>query len=121
MKKVLGILGITALVGLCVYIMCQIDNVRYEEEHVKAVIIEKEYEPSRTYTTMMMAGKSVVPMVHTVPAEYDVIVKFENLTEEIDSQELYEALEVGDSINMIHVKRYSKDSNEYLGDSIRQP
>lgn len=121
MKKIFCILGITALGCLAIAIVLSISNVRYEEHNIRAMVISKEYEAPRTYTSMMCTGKTTIPVVNTVPAEYNVTVKYKKLTSEMDSEPLYKALKVGDSINMILVKKYKKDTNEFLGESIKQP
>lgn len=120
MKMFFKILGLIALGGLVMYTLCSIDNVNYKEETVQAVITKKDYVPPRTYTTFMSTGKSVIPIVNTIPAEYNIVVKYNNLSDTIESKELYDALKVGDSIQVKHVSKYSKDKNEFLGDYIEQ-
>lgn len=120
MKMFFKIMGLVAFICVAMYALCSVDNVKYKEETVQAVITKKDYVPPRTYTTFMSTGKSVIPIVNTVPAEYNIIVKYNNLSDTIESKELYDALKVGDSIQVKHVLKYSKDKNEFLGDYIEQ-
>ncbi|HBI7084828.1 TPA: hypothetical protein K8M77_000299 [Clostridium perfringens] len=121
MKKVFAILSVILGIFIVVKTALWFNNVRYEEETVRAVVVNKEYVPSRTYTTCIFTGKTVLPIVNHTSPKYNITVQWGSLTDKIDSKELYNATKVGDSINMKHVKKYTKDTNEFLGDSIKQP
>lgn len=121
MKKIFAILGVALGVFIVVKTALWFNNIRYEEESVRAVVVNKDYVPSRAYITNICTGKTVIPVVNHTSPEYNIIVQWGSLTDKIDSKELYNALKVGDSINMTHVKKYTKDTNDFLGEYIKPP
>lgn len=121
MKKVLISIPIIIAVVLLGIVVYDEINTRYVEQPVEAVIINKEYVPSRTYTSFVSTGKTTMPVFHYTSPDYNIYIEYNNLHTKIDSQELYNCLKVGDSIRMIDVKKYNKKTNEFLGEYIKQP
>ena len=121
MSKFYKVCGMFAIVAVLVAVFIEVSNIKYVEQPVEAVVINKEYVPSRMYTTIISTGKSCMPVIHHTSPEHKLIVDYQGLHDTINSEELYNALKVGDSIKMILVKKYTKDKNEYLGEYIKQP
>lgn len=109
MKKLLGIiLASIALVG------CSTKPLVYCDERVDAVVINKEYK--KPYITPIMSGKVVVPITH--PEKYIVILQYDNVKESIDSESLYELVEIGSTLPVVY--RVGKDVNgDVISESLK--
>ncbi|MDK0636904.1 hypothetical protein P5F55_13940 [Clostridium perfringens] len=81
-----------------------------ESQQVSCKIISKEYTAPSSYTTMMSTGKALFPVTHTIPAKYELTVEYGEYRKVVDSEQLFQSLEIGDSMNMILIKEYSKDT-----------
>lgn len=76
---------------------------------VEGVITDKNFVPSSSYVTIMLAGKSVVPVTHHRPEEFNVTIEYEGMTFTIDSREIYSSKEIGESIKVYKVDVYKED------------
>ena len=80
-----------------------------EQEVVQAVIVSKNYIPSDSWVTMMPMGKSILPVTHHSPEEFNVIVTYEGLTLQLDSKAVYDSLKIGESIQVLLVKKFDSE------------
>lgn len=69
-------------------------------------IVDKIYEPSRTYTTVVYTGKVPVTIIHHVPEKYYVVIyKNEKISKHKVTKEFYTNFEVGSYVTV---------GNEYI-------
>ena len=91
-KKILFILLLIPL--LLLFVSC--DDSKKDYTIYEGYIVDKIYEPSRTYTTMIYNGKVFIPMVHHVPEKYYIVIyKNETISKHKVSKEFYTNFEVG--------------------------
>lgn len=76
---------------------------------VEGIVVDKNFVPSSSYTTVMPLGKSIVPTTHYIPEEFNVTVSYEGITSTFDSREIYTLKEIGESIQVYKVDVYKKD------------
>ena len=70
-----------------------------ETIEVEATVVEKDYDKAYTTTTFMHTGKTLLPMTQHHPADWDITLKYEDITENWDVDEnIYNQYEVGDTI-----------------------
>jgi len=75
-------------------------------------IVDKIYEPARTYTTVVSTGKTTVPIVRHVPEKYYIVIyKNETISKHQVSKEFYTNFEVGSYVTV---------GNEYLTDEVKE-
>lgn len=80
---------------------------------VQGTITKKEYESS--YTTYTYTGKVLIPIYHA--EEYNVFIRYKNITKICDNESLFEQYDKGDKISLILVQKLDKYENiidEYL-------
>lgn len=59
-------------------------------------IVDKIYEPSRTYITYMRSGKVMIPITHHIPEKYYIVIyKNETISKHKVTKEFYTNFEVG--------------------------
>ena len=83
---------------------------RYEYEQVNATIIDKNYTAEYTTTMPILCGKVVVLQTQYHSATYNLMLKFEDVTTDIDSETLYNAHNVGDTIQVYLRKGYNDEN-----------
>ena len=86
-------------------------------ENVVAVVGDKEYVPSSSYTVMVHMGKTVMPQTRTRPAKYLLDIKYDNITTQLNDEEIFSLFEIGDEIKCTLVKEINQDQeikSEYL-------
>ena len=86
-------------------------------ENVVAVVGDKEYVPSSSYTVMVHIGKSVMPQTRTKPAKYLLDIKYNDITTQLNDEEIFSLFEIGDEINCTLVKELNKNQeikSQYL-------
>lgn len=65
------------------------------------IVVHKTYIPAYTTTTIVMSGKTPIPIVTTHPAQYIISIQNGDIVEEFGvSKTLYDSVEVNDSINL---------------------
>ena len=84
----------------------------YTQQTVKACITRKHFNPPSSWTSVVSIGKTIVPITHTVPEEYNLYVEYKGLTLKIDNKDLYNNLEVGDSIKVTYTQEINKETGE---------
>lgn len=91
---------------LFLFVVC--GNIR-ERTTVDAVIKKMNYVPSSSYITFMPTGKTVMPVTHHRSEEFNVTVVYEGMSLIIDSEAIYNSMEIGESIKVCKVDVYKKD------------
>ena len=102
MKKFLRVLSIISILAIFCCIVTGCNYNKPETTVVKVTVTSKEYIESYTkygYYFDPLKGKSRWKF-KTFPEEYNVTVQCNDLVEIFDSQSLYEAVEIGDTIDM---------------------
>lgn len=107
-NKLFGILFIIFLGVMFAFVGC---GYNHKSEQVKGKIIAKHYEPSQEYLTVVPIGKTVMPITQYTQEKFEIMIKYDDYNKTIDSKELYNSLNVGDSINMQLVKDFDYDGN----------
>jgi len=95
--------------GVLVFTLVGCSGGHVEQEVVPAVIVSMEYVPSRSWVTMMPTGKTMIPVTHHSSEEFNVVVAHEGLTLKIDSKAVYDSLEIGESIQVLLVKKFDAE------------
>ncbi len=84
---------------------------------VDAVIIDKVYEGSytRIRITPIFNGKTtmMVPRTRRYPEKHLVRLEYKDMTIQVDNEELYNNVEVGDIVKVNHYKDEDKEKIEY--------
>ena len=86
-------------------------------ENVVAVVGDKEYVPSSSYVAMVNVGKSVMPQSRTKPAKYLLDIKYNDITTQLNDEEIFSLFEIGDEINCTLVKEINQNQeikSQYL-------
>jgi hypothetical protein len=100
MKKIITVLILVLLLSSC-------SKVAYtESQDVEAEVINKIYSPP--FFTAVKSGNVVVPISN--PADYELCVKYKDIEVWRDSIELYCKYNVGDTIVMELISKYSEDN-----------
>lgn len=105
MKK----LGKIMSCGILMFTLVGCSGGYVEEGIVDAVIVEKEYIPSRTSTSFTKVGKSLIPITRTIPEKFYLTVEHDGLELTFDSEILYNSLENGESIQVLLVKKFDAE------------
>lgn len=104
MKKVISLLLIVFVFSLltgCVE--------EYKRNKVDAVVIEKDYDEAKiTYKTVTKNGKTTKKAVRE-PEEYEVTIKYKDIEKEIEDEDLYNRVEVGDTLLVIYEQGLNKE------------
>lgn len=101
MKKLIAMILVLALAFTgCSYI--------YEPQRVTGKVTEKEYKKPYSTTTMVMAGKVMIPVINRYPARYIVKVAYNGIQSEINNEQIYRDVDVGDSIEVDYIRAYNK-------------
>jgi hypothetical protein len=104
-KKILFIFLLIPLLFISVSCDGEKDYKIYE-----GYIVDKIYEPSYTYVTIVRAGKTTVPITHHVPEKYYIVIyKNEKISKHKVTKEFYTNFEVG---------AYVTVGNEQLEDEV---
>lgn len=88
-------------------------TLRYEEIPNISVKVEgKQYEEPYVTTSIIYAGKTVVPQTHYHDEEYNVYVSYEGETYCINDKSLYERVDINDNVYVCVHKGYNKKGEE---------
>ena len=91
-KKILFVLLLIPL--LLIFVSC--DDTEKDYKIYEGYVVDKIYEPSRTFITIVSTGKTAVPIVHYIPEKYYIIIyKNETISKHKVSKEFYSNFEVG--------------------------
>ena len=63
--------------------------VREEDNQVEATIVETKYESDYSTTTFIMCGESIVPTTQYYPAEYHVVIDYNDVKYYLDNKKYY--------------------------------
>ena len=119
MKKFLRALSIISVLAIFCCIITGCSFIESETTIVKATVVNKKYIESYTdhgYYFDAWKGKYRWKF-KKFPEEYNVTVQYNNLVEIYDSKSLYEAVEIGDTIDM-ELITYFNSEGEIQGQSI---
>ncbi len=89
------------------------ESVQPEKQTVTAVVKDKEYIEEQTkygYYFDAWKGKMRWKFKH-FPAEYNVTIEYDGITETYDSKSLYDSYEVGDEIEVELTTYYDENNN----------
>ena len=119
MKKFLRVLSIISVLAIFCCIITGCSYIEPETTIVKATVTNKEYIESYTdYGYYFDAWKGKFRWkFKTFPEEYNVTVQYNDLVEIYDSKHLYEAVEIGDTIDM-ELTTYFNSEGEIQSQSI---
>jgi len=83
MKKLLLIISLLFLLSGC--------NTVVNHYTIKDIGIIKDckFSDRHSYTTMIRAGKAIIPVRHTIDAKYITIIEYEGTLYEIDNEKFY--------------------------------
>lgn len=98
--------------SMCVALTSGCQTIEKEKTiDVNATVTDKRYRSSYVTMTHMRIGKTttLVPQPH--PERYLVTISYENVSETFDDKDLYENVEVKDTIQMVLYKGYDRDDN----------
>lgn len=115
-------LVILATVILACFFLTGCENVQPEKQMVTAVVTDKEYvKPHSDYGYHFDAwkGKMRWKFKH-YPAEYNVTIEYEGITNTLNNQSLYESYEVGDEIEM-ELTTYYDENNQLITEGLYTP
>ena len=104
-SRILFIL-ISTITTLFLFVGC--GNIE-ERTPVDAVIKKMNYVPSSSYVTFMSTGKTAMPVTHYRSEEFNVTVVYEGMSLIINSEAIYNSMEIGESIKVCKVDVYKKD------------
>ncbi len=112
------IFGITStlILGACIFLLgfIVVDSLHFGEstkQEIGVTVIDKEYTPARTQMMPVSMGKTIGITTRITPADYDVICEYNGLKYGVDSEGLYNSVEIGDSIILTLVTWYRKDGS----------
>lgn len=91
-----------------------VSNLHFGEsnkQEVYATVVDKEYNPPSTSTRITKFGSTTMVTPVTTPADYYVTCEYEGHRKTIDSEEIYNSTEIGDSIPLTLVTWYKKDGS----------
>lgn len=113
---VFGRILFIGLIGLLIFLLGMIlfEGIHFGEsstQEVYATVIDKEYTPSRTEMYPVSTGKTVGISTRYISADYGVLAEYEGYRKWIDSEEIYNSTEIGDSIPLTLVTWYKKDGS----------
>lgn len=107
-KKILFVLLLVPLL----FTLVSCNDTEKDYKIYEGYIVDKIYEPSRTYTTIVYNGKVAVPIIHHIPEKYYIVIyKNETISKHKVSKEFYTNFEVG---------AYVTVGNEYLDDEVKE-
>lgn len=119
LEKILMFIGIVGLLfcgGILIAIIGEIiysATLRYEETpNVLVKVEEKQYEEPYVTTSMIYAGKTVIPQTNYHDEEYNVYVSYEGKTYCINDKSLYERVDIDDNVYVCVHKGYNKNGEE---------
>jgi len=76
MKKLFAALAALAICGSAITLGACTDK-REKYIGIEGTVIEKDFKPAYSYTTMIWTGKFAVPMIHNVPDSWYLTVEYE--------------------------------------------
>ena len=119
MKKFLRALSIVSIFAILCCIITDCNYIKPETTIVKATVISKEHIDSYTdYGYYFDAWKGKFRWkFKTFPEEYNITVQYNDLVEIYDNKSLYEAVEIGDTIDM-ELTTYFNSQGEIQNQSI---
>ncbi len=70
----------------------------YDKQPVTVKVVDKRHVHAYTTTTMIRVGKTTVPQLHHHPAKFEVILSWRNENYPVDDEEVFNELEIGDTV-----------------------
>ena len=110
MLVILILIGIV-LLGMLFYVIgCEIyyATLKYKSHTETVTVLEKKFKAAYTSTTYMRVGKVTVPQTHHHDEEYNVYVDYKGVTYCIDDNDLFEKVEIGESITVTVNEGYNR-------------
>lgn len=105
------VLGLFFCFGALVYIIgWEIRKcfLTYKKEPVTVKVVNKQHTAAYTTTIMMRVGKVTVPQMQHHPAKYEVILRWRGEDYPVDDEEVFNELEVGDTVLAMANVGYNK-------------
>lgn len=66
---------------------------------INAVVIDKDYDAPYTITTCMYTGKTIVPIVRSYSADWDITLEYEGIIDNWDvNEDIYNQYKIGDIV-----------------------
>ena len=91
-KKILFIMLLIPLL----FIIASCDDTEENYKIYEGYIVDKIYEPSKSWITYMSTGKVMIPITHYIPEKYYIVIyKNETISKHQVSKEFYTDFEVG--------------------------
>ena len=109
LTELLLALFITLVIVLSVCFLIAGKTGESTEQTVQATVINKEFIEGYTHFNIMSTGKTTVMIPISVSDSFEVTFKYSDLTLTLDNEELFNSLEIGESINLICITKYRKD------------
>ena len=100
----------TALIIICMVLTgcnrtTDVDN----EQKVTATVTAKDHSKEHVNRVYQVVDGKTFTIIETVPAKYRVTVNYKGIEHTFDNKDMYENVDVGDSITVILVNGYNKD------------
>lgn len=111
-KLFLLALGIVLMTG------CNSNIELIEDEMIEDIAIIKnvEYEPSKSYITMIPTGKSIIPITQYTSEKYIVELDYNGVLIKIDNKRIYESLKdkIIESVKCKFRRKRFNDGSSYI-------
>lgn len=92
-------------IGIVCCMIAYDNNTILEKTDVIGTVVDKEYIAGRT--AMIYTGKAYMPIVYN--EKYYVTIEYENVHQIFDDQTVFQRYQEGDRVQLILVRRYSKN------------
>ena len=107
--KKTGLVLCLASIGVAVFAITLIDKLPINKEviEVTAIVSDKEYKEETSRLIPIRVGKMTSYNKRNYPEEYLVTVYYNGITDIIDNQELYNAVEEGNAVKILLKTEYN--------------
>ena len=111
--NILMSISVLIVVGLVIWLIYEVlmevyySTLRYETFSDTAEVYSKKHEKEYTTTTIIPAGRVMVPQIHYHDEEYNVCLMYRGEQHNFDNKDLYYSVEIGDSVCILVHKGYN--------------
>lgn len=100
--------ALVAILLTCLFLLAGCEKIAREQtEEVTATVTDRHYHSMYTTYYYSPATKTMMPQFH--PARYHVTLTYGELSYEFNNHDLYDSVEVGDTIQVILYKGWNTD------------